>query len=921
MDTSKLYRSFFILLGITAVFFSNPQISHAQFIGLDQTFVDFRFDGKGPSQINVDDLSDQQIKDAFDKALSKGYSENEIYFLLEQNGMSQLELNKLRARYDDIQRQSEELIETTADELVLIEESLESEEAETEADSLKETGEQQDYRDANTSEEVYGKSIFRDGNITFFQKTIDFEAPDHYILGVGDKISVSIWGYSDFSGNYTIQPWGGITDKDIDRVYLRGLTWRKAKSLLRARFEKVYNKTNSQYEITLSYTREVSVGIVGEVQKPGTYSIPAINSAFNALTVSEGPNNIGSLRNIRIIRDNKIIKALDVYRYLQNPSSDDQFYMENGDVIMVPISEKTVQLSGEVKRPMKYQLKGDEGLIELIEFAGGTKNTAYLENIHIERFTKDWERVVIDTDLDSLISNGINFPLQDGDKIFINPIPLNVENHVEITGSVGIPGKYEYIPNERVLSLLQRASGLNYDTYLDVAYLTRIDTLTYEKHIIALDLNEITSNPKSKQNMLLKQFDKIRIFSKRDFVNEYSIEVIGAVQNPSVVPFANGMRLSDAINLCKGLEDDALMSDAYVIRKVGTSTFYLQFSPEKVIADQSADDNILLQEKDIVRVFSQDEFKDEYDIQVIGAVRNPKRFVYSEEMTLYDALTLCGGLLFDSDLRVEISRLNLNNNEVEEISSSVFVDIELNEGKIVRNEKTLTKLKPFDKVFVRRKFDAKISQTVTVVGEVKFPGVYSILNKNETVSDLIRRAGGLTEVASPEAAVFYREEDGLGEVVFNLKKAVNKPKSSQDYQLVDGDQISIPGVQNFVSIKGAIDYPISEVRAINAPYQGGKSAKWYINHYGSGFSKEAKRKRTYVIQPNGDIDRTSTFLFMNFYPKVKAGGNVYALEKQYSKEKREKKSEPVDWNQAIENFTVKMTGLLTLWLLVERVTN
>ncbi len=882
--------------------------------------VNLPFAGKNPAEFRVDDLSDKQINEGFERAYNKGYSDTEIYNILELNGVSSIEISKLRERKSAIQNRSTQLIESDKERNDLIEFITEpSSNTPAEKDSVSNTEVTttlDESSNASKKSDIYGLSPFRNGSISFFQKTVDFEAPDNYIIGVGDRISVNIWGYSDFSGSYIVENWGGISDNNIDRIYLRGMRWGKARSLLKSRFQKVFDKTNSQYEINISYSRELSVSIVGEVKNPGTYKIPAINSVFNALIAAEGPKRTGSLRSIQVIRDGKSIAELDVYKYLQAPKSQD-FFLENGDVILIPLAMKTVEISGEVRRPMFYQLKPEEGLQDLIAYAGGTTATAYLKNIHLERFEQNQKKTVKDIDLTD--PNLKKVPLSDQDKIIINRIPENIENFVEISGSVGLPGKYEFIPNEKILDLIRRANGLNINTYTSVAYLFRRRQASTEVDVIPIPLDKVIQSPSSVDNMKLELFDEIKIFANKDFSDEHTIEVAGAVREPLTFPFANGLRIADAINLCKGLTRDAYLKVAYIIRSTESRTSYIEVNLEQAISAPESTANLLLKENDILRIYTLDDFRDDFDVEIFGAVREPKRYVYSEGITMYDLITLSGGLLFDASDKIEISTLDNNGSNPTQISSSKIYQVDIEDGLLVNNEKSRVPLSPFDQVYVRRKFDAKIKQNVTIIGEVKYPGVYALQDQKERISDIIQRAGGLTDVAEVKAASFYRADQGLGEIVLNLDKALKNKKSTNNYYLLDGDVVTIPSRKSFVGIKGAIDYPIDSSRSINAPYIGGRSARWYINRYGNGFSKEAKRKRTYVRQPNGDIDRTRELFWINFYPKVDAGATVYSLRKIEKTEEGEKKQ--IDWNKAIENVTIKLTGILTIWVLADRLSN
>jgi len=879
------------------------------------------FSGYNLESINIDQLSDKEITEGFSKAYSRGYSDNEIYSLLESGGMPQTEIGKLRVRYDQINNNNTQVIETVDEQRKILSE-IAGPEKSANFDPVNMNPETQWQLPGEESNEIYGQSIFRQGNIAFYEKAVNMEAPSNYVLGVGDRISVNIWGFSDFNGTYEIESWGGIQDRSIDRIYLRGLTFEKAKEVLKARFGQVFNSSNSQFAFTVSYFREVTISIIGEVEVPGSYRIPAVNSLFNAMTICKGTNNTGSIRNIQVFRGGKEVHRLDVYHYLNFPDRQADFFLENGDVILVPPSAKVVEIAGEIRRPGKYEMKENEDLGLLIKYAGGTTSKAYLKNIHVQRVVNNESQVVIDLDLDSLGRGNDKFVMQDGDIVSIDEISSRVRNFVELRGSVGLPGRYEFVQGERLLSLIKRANGLQLNTFMETAYLTRLDTVTFTKSIIKLPLMEIVTNPLSEFNVKLERFDLVRIFSKEDFIDEFSIEVTGAVRAPGIFPLEQGMTLSDVLTLARGLKENAYLDQAYIIRRDSSITSYISFSPRKVLEHDEKTGKITLMGRDIVRYFTLEEFKDDFDVTVFGSVRNPIRLIYSQSLTLYDAITLSGGLQFNANNVIEISRFAVSGNDANVISNSIFLSIDIDsEGNLIRNEKSEVPLLPMDNIYVRNRYEVNERRSVTLIGQVKYPGVYPLRAKDEKISDVIQRAGGLTLTAQANAAVFYREEAGLGEVILDLEEALNNVNSSYNYTLTDGDIITIPTTLNFVSIKGLVDYPIAGNDAINAPWVAGKSAKSYINGHANGFAKEAKRSRTYVLQPNRDVDRTKRFFFINFYPKPEAGSVVYVLPKESKNVDEKGQKIPIDWNETIENVTVKATGLLTLWLLVERIRN
>lgn len=677
------------------------------------------------------------------------------------------------------------------------------------------------------SEKIFGHSFFKNNNIKFYNKANQIKAPENYILGIGDEISVAIWGYSDFNGVFTIDEDGAINPKLVGRIYLNGLSFKAAKGLIAGKFKNVYDLNNSQIDVTLTYSRVITVNIVGEVNNPGAFTIPGINTAFNALVTVGGIRPIGSVRKIYVKRAGQIIKTLDVYEYLLNPDSKQDFFLENNDYIFVPSSGRVVKINGEIKRPLSYELIEKENLESLIKYAGGFEADAYRKRVQIKRFLNSQE-TVMDIDFDSLMMVKKDIELFDGDEVLVRKIPEGYNNFIELTGPVKLPGNYELKSGDRISDIINRAEGVLYDVFDSRAYIIRL--------------------------------------------------------NPDL------------------------------------SKKYIPFNLKEILENSNSVNNIKLQNLDIIKIFSKSYFKDEFLFSVTGAVRSPGDFIYGDGITLKDALYLAGGLKKEAAKnRIEISRA------VDFIASSgnltpirtIIKTIQVaDDFKIDKTSESFI-IQPYDQIFVRLAPDFELQKNVILQGEVMYPGVYPILNKNEKITDVIQRAGGLTQWAFPEGAKIVREEFNTGFLFFKLHDVMNDTSSKYNYILKDGDVLTVPKIDQLIQISGLINYPkIDTLKQISAPFTKGKSARYYIHQYGLGFDKNADKKKTYVLEAGGYINRTKHFLFMKFYPKVTKGSIVVVPLKIIKEEKKKKESEPLNWNKVIENFTVKLTGLATLWLLI-----
>jgi len=679
---------------------------------------------------------------------------------------------------------------------------------------------------------VWGQDFFRNGSMDLFDKVPNARVNDNYIIGEGDQIAVSIWGYAYYNSNFTVNDEGYITTVEVGRIYVKGLTFSAARQLLRQRFASAFDLVNSKFDVTLTYSKTIKVNIVGEVMHPGSYNIASLNTAFNALVAAGGVTDIGSVRNIQIKRNGKVIKTLDVYQFLMNPGSTDDTYLEPNDYIIVNGIGRVVDVAGEINRPLKYELIPGENLNELVAYAGGLRSTAYKRNVTIYRYVNN-ENIVLDINLDSLERERMNFPLLDGDKITFARIPEVVENIVTIQGACRFPGNYQLTEDMRIYDLIAKAKGLTYEAYTDRAYLIRKNEKLNDVYI-PFDLKEVMENPNSPFNFKLTKFDIIDIFSKQ-------------------------------------------------------------------------------------------EFRETFTVAVQGAVKMPGSFPYFEKMTLKDLLYYSGGLKVEAaNSRIEISRI-VNFNEASdenEPTRVVIQSVSISKELDLEDAANSFQLQPYDMVFVRNTPEFEYQKNVTLLGEVKFPGVYTLTSRTETLADIVERAGGLTQWAYAEGATMNRT-DVSSTLVF-LHKALENPESKYNYVLREGDVVTVPKAGDLVALKGEIKYPfVGDPGTVVVPFEKNRSARHYIRKYGKNFGDDAKRSETYVVEPNGYVKRTHNFLFIHFFPRVKVkGSQVVVPEKPEEKEAPETPtapSEPFDWNTFMSTLSAGILSFATIYVLVARV--
>jgi len=679
--------------------------------------------------------------------------------------------------------------------------------------------------------EIFGHDFFGSGKLALFEKSSDSKAPDSYILGVDDEISIAVWGYADYNNKFKVSEDGYIQIPEFGRIYVKGLTFGAVKAQIGKRLATFINTANTKYEITLNYSRTIDVNIVGEVKTPGTYQIPAINSIYNAINAANGITDIGSVRDIQVRRDGKTIKRFDLYEFLFNPLLQENFFLQKGDFIYVSTQSKLVKISGSVRRPAKYELLRNENLNEIIRFAGGLAPDAYIKSVQVTRTNKDKSQI-IDVNYEDLLGINSNFELLDGDVVSISSIPGGIENFINITGPVRYPGKYELKEGYRISDVIKGAGGIKIETYLDRAYVKRrLDNDTYVNQ--KFSLKEILLDENSAENLLLKKADQIQLFSNEEFVERFKVSIDGSVLKPTIMDFTEGMTLNDLLFYAGGLKKEAANSKIEVSRVMNISN------------------------KDSVQNFT------------------PQRVV--------------------------IKTVKIGNNLEMDDASKAFL------------------LAPMDKVYVRKMYGFEEQMNVTIKGEVKFPGIYPILDKNETVLDLIERAGGLTPYAYIQGAKLTRPDNQLQTTIFELKDAFKDPKSRANMILKNGDLIEISTVNQLVSIRGgAVKYPdLDTTETVNGKFVPGKSARWYIKHYAGGFKKGALKKSTMVIYPNRKVDYTRSVMGIKNYPTVDNEGALITVDMKKKTPKPPKGPESaLNWNIVLPSIIAAVTSIATTLTLI-----
>lgn len=797
--------------------------------------------------IKVDELSDEQLQELVRRASEAGLSEAQLLQMARLRGVPATELDKLRKRLEQLDSSGSARTGATV--------------------SKREPRRQMDFNEitqglfkyqedidglavASTSSPIFGVDLFfnKTRKLTF-EPNINLPTPKSYILGAGDMIYIDIYGQSEQYYQATVNPDGFILLDNIGPISVSGKSIEEATAIIKNRVGNFYSgirgtNPSTFLQVTLGNVRTIKVHLVGELRLPGTFSLSAFSSVFNALYAAGGPSENGTFRNIKVIRNGKQVALVDVYDFLVHGKANVDFQLQDQDVVLVEPFLARVQVKGEVKRPKIFEIKDGETFEDVLRFAGGFTDEAYKDRISVSRISGK-ERAVSD-----IFNNQLGmFIAKGGDEYEVGKILGRYQNRVQIRGAVFREGSF-------------------------------------------------------------------------------------ALQE--------GMTLKQLIGLADGLRGDAFVGRASILRTFDDlSTEVLTVNLQGIMS--GAEQDVLLKREDVVRVSSMYDLQDEYYVQINGEVKNPGTYPFSRKMTVEELIVLAGGYREAANLEVvEIARRS------EQTNAGTFADlIQVSVNPTLEISENAETLQPFDRVIVRRIPNFNLDKVVQVEGQVNAPGYFAVASAQERISDLVRRAGGLTPFAYPEGATLIRRTEffeteseqvrrkrnlqdlqdrivadpnntesqqllaerlfrDLGNkptdltegnkaaeskresitsisetkvdvapirirqteaVAINLGAILANPGTDLDLILEEGDILSIPKQLQTVRMRGDVVYPAT-VR-----FQKDRGATYYINRAG-GFDIRANKKRTYVVYANGEVARTRSLLGVRAYPQVRPGAEI-----------------------------------------------
>ena len=740
-------------------------------------------------------LTDDQVVKYIKEQSAAGKSEKQIGKELMAKGVTPEQVKRIKAKYErersaDVPAQSSvqeydgrKLVTSTRDveEVTVVEgrdiSGLTYNSSAVDSENVRKRG----------SRSVYGRELFNSKSLTF-EPNENMATPQNYKLGPGDEVVIDMWGNNEEHISQVISPEGSIMIAQLGPVYLNGMTINEANKYIKGVFARKYaglGDNETEINVTLGDIRTIQVDIMGEVSTPGTFRISPFSTVFHALYNAGGINDIGSMRNIQVLRNGRKVATVDIYDYLFKGKQTGNIRLQEGDVIIVPPYSQLVEVAGNVKRPMAYEIKPTETVATLLDYAGGFSGDAYGGMVRLER-QNGTENELYNIDKAQFAS----YKLKDGDVVTIGTVLDRYANRVELNGAVMRPG------------------------------------------VFALGKDIVT--------------------------------------------------LTDLLNKADGLKEDAYKERALLYREGPDLTLeVIPFNINDILTGRAPD--ITLRKNDVVEIASVQEIFERGDFTIDGQVANPGQYSYVENTTLEDLILRAGGLLEGaSRARIDISRRVVDPDAVEQTSVIAQTYTVSLENGIAADGKRGFMLKPYDVVHVRTSPGYEVKKNVLVDGEVLFAGTYALQTRNERLSDVVRRAGGVVEGAYLKGAWLSRKlsdserlardeamrvaqqnttgEDSISinkielsdsyNVGIDLVKALEMPGSTYDIILQEGDHLYVPEMQSTVRISGDVMFPNTVV------YEPGKNLKHYINQAG-GYGDRAKKSKAFVIYMNGTVAKAN----------------------------------------------------------------
>ena len=809
------------------------------------------------STLKVDNLSDAQIEQLIKRAEASGMTSSQLETMAIEQGLSPIEAGKLRERIYGLNRRASGSNSATSSGVRSYSDLSQDKDP---FDSIRRAD---PYYDLTPfQKKIFGYKLFHNRNLDF-NPSLNIPTPQGYVIGGGDQMLIDVYGASQQSYDLTVTPEGRIMIPNVGVIQVGGSTIEAASARIKSALSRIYSglsgsNPNTFLEVRIGNIRSIKVSMVGELSKPGTYTLPSFATVFNGLFAAGGPNENGAFRNIQVYRDSRLVATVDIYEFLAKGEQSSNITLQDNDVVIVPPVQARVEISGPVRREGYFEVKPGEHLSDLYIYTGGFLPNAYRERVTVRRI-ENKDKKIFDVTQDDFKT----FSPQDGDEILISESLTRFSNRVQIEGAVFRPGEYSLENGQlTVKQLLDKAEGLRPEAFVNRSTLYRTNSdLTLAA--VSLDLEGILNG--KAEDVLLKNEDLLFIPSRYDIQEELYVKISGEVYSPGTYPYASSMTVGDLILRSGGLLESATNSSIEIARRVrnasgsGKIAEILTLTINQNLSLSDAEKNLPLEAFDHVFIRRSPGFEKEQIIKVLGEVVYPGEFALSGvNERISDVIKRAGGLTqFAYPKGANLVR------------RTVYYKGLTDEQK---REQTLEE--------IRSKLDPEKTRKGNEAENLLFERLDKKLSELEAKrieEEMKQEKAKLNQFFRPDSvaldsavnALRIKEQDLVG---IDLEAIMSNPGGEEDLILQEGDIIQIPKQLQTVRMIGEVLLPTTTRFVRN------QGLKGYISKAG-GFTENARRSKTYVIYANGDARRTHSYFGLKFYPNLEPGAEIVVPEK------------------------------------------
>ena len=699
---------------------------------------------------------------------------------------------------------------------------------------------------------IFGSELFANEN--GFGENENLATPLNYEVGTNDVLKLVVYGVQEYSTDLDVSKEGTVLIENVGRVKVAGLNIEAATTRIRQQMANTAYPTlrtgESKMALTVGETRTIQVTVIG-AQRSGNYNISSLSTVLNALTEAGGPSEIGSYRAIELIRDNKVVKKIDLYAFMLKGDQSQNMGLKDRDIIRIPSYTGRLEIKGQVKRPGIFEINGAENFNQFLQFAGGFDDTAYTAMVKIIQ-KNDKEKVVKDLATKDFSS----YQPQGGDVVQVSKILDRFQNRVKLTGAVFRPDVYELTPGMRIADLIQKADGLKEDAYTGRAQLIRLKP-NLLKELVSINLAKALV-PGSLENLVLQREDELYVNSILELRDSLTVDLLGEVRSQGRFNYVDSMTVKDLILMAGGF--------TYAANKQVEVARLIQYG-DKVMDNQvttilrtevngdlsfaNGNENFVLQPLDVVTVTKKVGFTNPEVVSIVGQVQNVGKYTLSSRVErVSDVVKRAGGLIgqaYGEGAYIKRSRFQIDTLRSDESKTS----IEEAYNKKFKAQQEL------DKQSLTAVLNTGTGSSATTILDPN--------NKKKNLKDTLN--------------LLYKElEADFYQIAIDINNIMQKPGSELDLVLRDKDEIVIPKIDNRVKISGGV------LRPTNIVYREGLTIRDCISAAG-GISEYAKRGRAYVIYANGKSKRTTSFGLFRVSPVIKPGAEVVLPETNEKKDK------------------------------------